>query len=77
LKWLEWINMSDRAWAIVILITWLAVAMELLLRRWERRRIRRKLLKTLNRYGSYHFAKPQQEEGDARTRAEDRGRSGR
>ena len=69
--------MSDRAWAIVILITWLAVAMEMLLRRWDRRRTRRQLIKALNRYGGYAFQRPQQEEDHDRERTEHGGRQGR
>jgi hypothetical protein len=58
--------MSDRAWAIVIIITWLAVAMEIALRRWDRRQTRRRLIKMLNYYGGHTFQRPQQEEDDGR-----------
>jgi len=47
--------MSDRAWMIVILITWLAIAMELLWRRWDRKRTQRQLLRTLSRFGNGRF----------------------
>jgi hypothetical protein len=53
--------MSDRAWMIVILITWLAIAMEYALRRWERRRIKRALLHTLNRFRGGTFVRGEPE----------------